>query len=204
MDQIDADLAWRKLELASWSSMLGRAKGAQRDVLVRGAWALLYAHWEGFVKSSCTHYVEFVDSQGLDIDDLRDCFVAIALRSHLAAAAASTHGSAHTQIVSAVRAGSLKANLPTDRVTIKTNANLKFETFEEILLSIGCDPADFDDLAGPLDTVLLKHRNDIAHGRYLLVSVGKWEHLKTLLVSAMDKLRTQIENRAATRAYRRS
>src|SRR4051794_20369831 len=117
VDNIDADLAWRKLELSTWSSALGRARDVQKDALTRGAWTLLYAHWEGFVKSACISYLQYVAAQGLTIAELTDCFAAIALRSHLASAASATHGSAHTQIVASVRAGSAPARLPADRAT---------------------------------------------------------------------------------------
>lgn len=101
-----------------------------------------------------------------------------------------------------MRAGTLKANIPVEQATIKTNANLKYETFVEILLSIGCDPTVYAGHADIIDSMLLKHRNDIAHGKFLLVDRDKWESLREKVVIVMDGLRTQVENRAAVQGFR--
>jgi hypothetical protein len=51
IDDISRDLDWREAEIASMRLLLNRKdiSAKQIEVLLRAAWALLYAHYEGFV-----------------------------------------------------------------------------------------------------------------------------------------------------------
>lgn len=202
-DALDQDLAWRKRELLTWSSLLLDAKEHERQVLLRGAWALLYAHLEGYVKIASTNYLEHVSHQGLSVGQLRAELAAIALRGVITDAAAAKQNTAHTQLVASVRAEELPANLPYDSATIKTFSNLSFEVLEDILWSLGCDALAHEDLRDELNKRLLKHRNDIAHGRRPLIDMKDWLHLKGGVVAVMDDVRTQLGNAAALRTYLR-
>lgn len=110
----------------------------------------------------------------------------------------------HTALIEAITQGRSKASVPYDSATIKTNANLNYATYSDILLSVGCTPIDAGDLRDALDSILLRQRNEIAHGRQLLVSQDDWESLRGKIVRAMDHLRTEIQNAAATKGYRRA
>lgn len=202
-DALDLDLVWRKRELLTWSSLLLDAKEHEQQVLLRGAWALLYAHLEGYVKIGSTNYLEHVSRQGLSLGALRAELAAIALRGVIADAAAAKQNTAHTQLVTSVRADSLPANLPFDSATIKTYSNLSFEVLEDILWSLGCDALAHEHLRDELNKRLLKHRNDIAHGRRPLVDLNDWLHLRNGVVAVMDDVRTQLSNAAALRTYLR-
>ena len=203
VDATDADLAWRKHELSAWSTLLSRTDPPQRDAYLRGAWALLYAHWEGFVKSAATMYLEYVSRQGLTIEALSDSLVAVAMRGAISSAVESRHGSAHTQLVSSIRAGRAKARLPFDSATVKTNANLKFDAFAEVLWSVGCDPEPFRSIQTDIDKSLLRNRNDIAHGKYLVVDIEDWDALRAKVVQTLDEVRTQLQNAASQGDYKR-
>src|SRR5271166_3485048 len=62
LDQISQDLSWRERELGSLKILLARddISPAQQEVLLRAAWALLYAHYEGFVKTALTIFYDEV------------------------------------------------------------------------------------------------------------------------------------------------
>jgi MAE_28990/MAE_18760-like HEPN len=51
--------------------------------LIRAGVALLYAHWEGFVKKVADLYYEFVGYQRCTLAELNDCFVSIALKQEM-------------------------------------------------------------------------------------------------------------------------
>lgn len=63
---IDDDLIWRRRELFNIRAAIEDAQGnaPKQAALLRAGVALLYAHWEGFVKRCGTHYLEFVSNQG--------------------------------------------------------------------------------------------------------------------------------------------
>jgi hypothetical protein len=62
LEQITADLGWRESELASLKILLGRRdlSRTQHAVLLRASWAMLYAHYEGFVKTALTIFYDEV------------------------------------------------------------------------------------------------------------------------------------------------
>lgn len=77
------DLAWRRKELVTYRGLVCGAEAAKKQALLRGAVAVLYAHWEGFVKAACQGYVAFVRQQRLNLCDLSNNFLALVARSHL-------------------------------------------------------------------------------------------------------------------------
>jgi len=62
LEQISADLGWRESELASLKILLVRhdLSKTQHAVLLRASWAMLYAHYEGFVKTALTIFYDEV------------------------------------------------------------------------------------------------------------------------------------------------
>lgn len=60
LEIISQDLDWREAELGSLKLLLARGdtSGHQKVVLLRACWALLYAHYEGFVKNSLTIFFD--------------------------------------------------------------------------------------------------------------------------------------------------
>ncbi len=80
---LDGDFAWRLKEIADLKSAV--KGGALSDrTLIRAGVALLYAHWEGFVKLAATSYISFVDLQGKRYDQLQTCFSVFGMRKHVA------------------------------------------------------------------------------------------------------------------------
>ncbi|AUC52326.1 hypothetical protein CDO87_03585 [Sagittula sp. P11] len=61
LDTITEDLNWREAELGSLKLLLSRddVTEHQKVVLLRASWALLYAHYEGFSKTSLTVFYDY-------------------------------------------------------------------------------------------------------------------------------------------------
>ena len=66
-DFLSGELAWRTKELVTLKALVEQTSPSRerRRVLLRAGVALLYAHWEGFVKRAGSAYLEFVDLQRL-------------------------------------------------------------------------------------------------------------------------------------------
>lgn len=66
IDEIQHDLDWRESELAVLKILLSNRDLSEREklVLFRAAWALLYAHYEGFCKFALTVFYDAVKLTG--------------------------------------------------------------------------------------------------------------------------------------------
>src|SRR5687767_10946525 len=82
-DALDKDFAWRIQEIAALRSSLRSASGNQKRVFLRAGVALLYAHWEGFIKTAGNAYLEFVSHQNVPFSQLQSCFTVLALKSDI-------------------------------------------------------------------------------------------------------------------------
>src|SRR5439155_22128464 len=90
-DAMSAEFAWRKKELHGLKSIVhAHRQSHSRDLTIRAAVPLLYAHWEGFVKSLGEMYLEFVGRQKLRNDELPPHFLAMAISKVVGAAPVSS------------------------------------------------------------------------------------------------------------------
>src|SRR5260221_8049378 len=89
--KIDDDLAWRKRELSAFRQVFeaSHANPTRESTLIRAGIALLYAHWEGFVKKCGTLFIDYVANQGKKGSELQPNFIAIKLKKQIDEAAKS-------------------------------------------------------------------------------------------------------------------
>ncbi|QWZ07818.1 hypothetical protein KRR39_20900 [Nocardioides panacis] len=202
--RLTADLKWRNQELFSWEKQVERTKDLTRSGLLRGGWALIYAHWEGYVKSSGVAYLEWVSRKGLKLSDLRDELAAVSIRASLQKLAEEKNPERHTEIVTLVREEALRpAELPYTDAMIRTNSNLNFKAFSSIMHALGCDASAHDAHKMFIDSRLLKQRNGIAHGRKEYVELEEWVEGRDIVMKILRDVRTQIANAAALNAHLR-
>ncbi|MET8896714.1 MAE_28990/MAE_18760 family HEPN-like nuclease [Streptomyces albogriseolus] len=198
------DLKWRTHEMQLWEQVASACRSHQLPGVLRGGVALVYAHWEGYVKESARAYLEYVSRKGLKVGQLRSEIAAVALRSKLGRGEASKRSSVHTEIVDLLRnADVLPAEIPYTSATIRTKSNLHFDVFSDIMHSIGCDASRHEIYRSIIDKRLLRHRNDIAHGREEYVSLSDWVDIRDRVLVILKDVRTQISNSAANEEYRR-
>ncbi|MFJ8865443.1 MAE_28990/MAE_18760 family HEPN-like nuclease [Streptomyces sp. NPDC102473] len=206
VDQLQASLTeglvWRTHEMDQWLMVANRVRPHELPGILRGGLALVYAHWEGYVKDSACSYLEYVSRKGLKIGDLRPELAAIALRSSLGKGEQSKDSKSHTEIVSLLRNELSKpAQLKYDSAIIRTRSNLNFEVFDDIMHSIGCDASRHLIFRLLIDSRLLKFRNDIAHGRREYVALDDWVEIRDRIVLILKDVRDQISNSAAQKLY---
>ena len=91
IDKIAQDHVWRLREISELKGLieLTTTSNIRKRVLCRSGIALLYAHWEGFIKKSGTYYLEYVSFQRHHIAELRSNFITIILRGKIDTASKS-------------------------------------------------------------------------------------------------------------------
>lgn len=198
------DLKWRLTELENWKSMMDSCRQHQKTGALRAGVTLLYAHWEGYVKEAARSYLEYVGRKGLTLAELRAELAAVALRGMLGRGEQSKKSTDHTEIVIILREeATRKAVLPYDSAAIKTNSNLAFEVFEDIMHSLGCDASRHDLQRTLINARLLKNRNAIAHGRELPIALEDWVVMRNRVEVMLHDVRDQFRNAAALELFRR-
>jgi hypothetical protein len=203
VDKIAAEISWRRKELTDLRDVVQSsvASRSRREAMTRAGVALLYAHWEGFVKAVAEDYLEFVAMQRCKHSELSGSMLAVVLRSKLNAAQASKKIGAHLDVVGFFR-GEMQARcvLPY-RGAVRTEANLSSTVLGEILRTLGFDISEYEPKYHLIDHKLVEKRNHIAHGAALDVTVDDYLELHGEVLSLMNTFRNQIENCAVTRHY---
>ena len=203
IEAVATEIAWRRRELTDLRFLVESVDGnrTREAVLTRAAVALLYAHWEGFVKATAEIYLEFVAMQRCQNSELANSMLAIALRSKLRAAQASKKITAHATVVEFFRTQMDSRSLLPYKDAVRTEANLSSSVLLEILRTLGLPTDAYESKGNFIDSQLLAKRNHIAHGSTLSVESGEYLSLHDEVLNLMILFRNQIENAAVTRGY---
>jgi hypothetical protein len=203
IEAVAGEIAWRRRELTDLRFLVESVEGnrTREAVVTRAAVALLYAHWEGFVKAAAEIYLQFVAMQRCRNSELTDSMLAIALRSKLQAAQGSKKITIHTTVVEFFRTQMQKQSSLPYKDVVCTEANLSSTVLLEILRSLGLSTEDYESKSHLIDSHLLAKRNHIAHGSALSVETKDYLTLHDEIVNLISLFRNQIENAAVTRGY---
>ena len=203
-EALDDDLAWRKRELTTVNLMLSNPRRHQRGPLLRAAICLLYAHWEGFIKTAATGYVSFVAHRGLSYRDLTPNFVALGLRREIVDAGESkTPTIHHTELVAKLMSG-LSDSFQIDwQNSVNVRSNLNSKVLREVLALLGLDGNDYLSKGPLLDEKLLANRNRVAHGERVEIDSDDYGMLHNEIIQLADWFNTDVQNAAVTEQYRR-
>jgi hypothetical protein len=204
-DFLSSEIAWRKKELTALRSLVESAKSTgKRKTFIRGGIALLYANWEGFVKQAASGYLEFVAMQRLQYADVTANFIALAVKAKLEAARQTNKAAVFNEVAEFFLTGlSGRCQFPYKGV-IKTKANLSSEVFRDIVCILNLDYSLYETKEKFIDQKLLKQRNRIAHGKYLLVDCDEYLEVHREVISLLNLFRNQIDNAVLMQAYLRS
>lgn len=206
IDRLSNELAWRKKELSEVKSLVeAKNVSPQRHIaLVRSGIVILYAHWEGFVKSASTYYLEYIAMKKLRYEQLSSNFVAIAMKTKLTEARDTNKPSLYIPVCDFLLSNlDQRCSLPYKDV-ISTASNLSSEVLKEITHTLGIDFSLYSTKSVLIDTKLLLSRNNIAHGSYFTVDREEYVELHTEVIVMLDLFRNQIENAAINKSFMRN
>lgn len=198
--KVDEDLVWRRRELFNIRTAIedSHINPHRQIALLRAGVAVLYAHWEGFIKRAGSHYLEFVANQGRSAAELTPNFIAIKFRARLVEAAKSKKISATYDVID------FFCNHLPDRLRIPhkgvvdTQSNLSSTVLRELVLTLGLDISPYETKSKLIDESLVERRNHIAHGEPLDIGVQDYLELHDEVMGLLDEFRNQIQNAVAT------
>jgi hypothetical protein len=200
-EYLDHDLAWRVQEIDYTKTAVQRASGNAQLAVARAGLALLYAHWEGFVKGAAEALLNFVLHKKFKYRQLQPCFIAHGLAMHLDVLVASNKHHIRLETVQfVVEKLNQQASFPWKDV-IRTQGNLSSEVFQSVAAAIAIDPARYETRYNWIDKMLVARRNRIAHGERMEFSASEFPSLADETLTLLRWFKTDIENSAATKAY---
>lgn len=205
IDLIAADLVWRRRELTDLRALVqgSHSNPVRSHVLIRGAVALLYAHWEGFVKKSSSYYLEYVASQRLTYGKLAANFVALTLKSKFIELGVSEKISGGNAIAEFFcTALDSRSNVPYKN-GVDTKSNLSSTVLLDILGALGLDAAEFSTRLSFIDIKLVNPRNHIAHGEALRLTIDEYLTLHDEVIVLIETYKNGIENASVSRRFER-
>ena len=160
---------------------------------------------QGIIKNIATAYLSFVANQRLQYKELKNNFWSIAVKNDLLGFDETRKSSRHNKIIKNIRnMEDKRAHIPYEDV-IKTKSNLNSDVFIEIMETIGLDYSQYEGNFKLLDEVLLKMRNEIAHGEkpeYIDLDQDRFNEVYDKIVDMMNMFSIQIMNAACLKEYK--
>lgn len=201
-DRIREDYTWRRHEIQFFDQQLASTDPIATRSLLRASVALLYAHWEGFIKTACHYYLCFVSSLRLPTERLSPELAAFSLRSAIKKGVNTNSAILQIEMVVEFRDGAVtRAKIPTTPDAIETRSNLSFPVLENILTSIGIDPSQYAYATDLINSQLVDSRNKIAHGQHDYMERSEWSDLRNDVLTIMESISTEIVNNAVLKRY---
>ncbi|MBU1170502.1 MAG: hypothetical protein KKD44_13145 [Proteobacteria bacterium] len=201
-DRLAQDLIWRKRELSDLKYLITSAYSHRRvSVLGRSGIALLYAHWEGYIKKSSEFYLEFIRMQRLKNKDLANNFLAIAVNQQFHKVTNTSKYSSYINIVDFFKTKLNDRSIFSHKTVIDTESNLTSKVFKEIISTLGFDYSYYEPLEKLIDSKILGRRNKIAHGETQPIDVSEYLLLHDRIIEMLENYRTLIENAVVLKQY---
>ena len=199
-DDLTSDLDWREGELAALKILLRRddITPTQKEVLLRAAWALLYAHYEGYCKFCLTKFYDEAAKRLSDCTNLPKQTLAFSAASHLKRLRALPALDLLHEMSSFTNyLADTKPNFP----EVDTESNLWPSVMHKLLADADIVVECVETHATKIET-LVSRRNDIAHGqKNFIAEVGYYLTYEEAVYDVMYHLAYSVDDRLSRAPY---
>lgn len=202
-EELDAEMGWRIKEIAAFN-LATKTNGINQKVFLRAGVALVYAHWEGFIKAASEAYLNFVNNQNHVYRDLKSCFAVFGLKGKLTMLTESRQAKPNIEAFEFVLGELDRPARMSMASAIDTESNLTSSVFVNIATSLDIATTTYETKFNLIDESLVKRRNKVAHGEYLDLDADDFRTLADNVVQMMRNYKTDLQNAASMETYRRS
>ncbi|MBF0564154.1 MAG: hypothetical protein HQK89_02815 [Nitrospirae bacterium] len=172
--------------------------------MIRVAIALLYAHWEGFVKKAAANYLRFLSGQGLRHDELQPCFVTLSVNNKFKL----NQFENQIKVVKLIEVVDFLINRLGTRSEIPYEgiidaSNLNFDVFKEICLILNLEYQKYEMDQKLIDSQLFGKRNKVVHGdgNQVDIDYDEYENIHTKVIGLMRQVKNDIAYSANSKEY---
>lgn len=201
-EALDSEMSWRIKEIADFK-LAAKTRPESSRTFIRAGVALIYAHWEGFIKASSESYLNFVENQGHTYKDLQSCFAVFGLKGKLTLLGNSRAARLNIEAFDFIRQELDKPARMAMGSAIDTESNLTSKVFQNIANSINISLAPYETKFHLIDESLVGRRNRVAHGEFLDLPLADFLQLSDDVLTMMRAYKTDIENAATLQQYKK-
>lgn len=201
-DALDSEMSWRIKEIGAFK-VASKSGSPEKKFFIRAGVALVYAHWEGFIKTSSEKYLNFVHNRGHRYCELKSCFAVFGLKSKLQMLATSRKSSPNIEAFDFILSEMEQPAYMQMSSAIDTESNLTSKVFTNIATSLDIDMERYTTKFNLIDESLVNRRNKVAHGEYMDLGGREFGELVDEILQLMRDYKTDLLNAASTEAYKR-
>jgi hypothetical protein len=174
-----------------------------KPALLRAMIAMIYAHWEGYVRVCANRYFEYLTMRRMPFAGLERQIYVNTFLIRLNALHQSGAGiEARSKIINDILDGLDGTFRRLNPLLIDTKSNLSTDVITEICLICSVDSSHFEAKRILIDKLILKRRNAIAHGQQEFIKEEEVDDLVAETLALMDHFRTLLENKVYLRGYK--
>jgi len=197
-ENLNRDILWRKKELINLKNEIDskfKLNNQEVSFLIRGTIALVYAHWEGSIKSQLSSYIKFLNvllkEKYIELDNYDNEILDLIFQPAIKTLSHNTKEKRLKGIESFRKLYFDKEILKIDaNEVIDTKSNLSFEVLSKLFDKFKVQ--QLDNINDKFIEQLLKDRNSIAHGERKY-SKNINEDIKKDIENRIEKINNLIE-----------
>lgn len=201
-DQMDRDMTWRLKELSDMKDAIRRADSTARQMLLRAFITLMYAHWEGHVRFCATKYFQHITLRRKQYTDLQ-------IQFYLNAFLVRLDGFFRSKVTVEEKCRFLQELLGSrgkrfsqiNPALIDTKSNLNTDVLHDICRVCGIPFTEFEKEVAFINVLMLKRRNEIAHGEEVYLNESEIDELSARAIGIMRTFRNLLENKIYDGSY---
>lgn len=198
---LNDDISWRKREIIELRMQAARKDDVAHKTILRAGVAILYSHWEGFVKSSTEMLLNYVSNQKLKNEELSEAYVVQSFKSHISSLAETKNAGVAIESLRFILTKMDKNSNISPKNYVNTESNLSSEVFDRIAKSVGVDVEKYLHLYPFIDESIVCKRNYIAHGEFMDIDFDEYKRISDRVFDLIRSYKDDVENIAVSKSY---
>lgn len=200
INSLENELILRKRELTNVKFYSSQEENElKKESLLRNNVLIIYAHWEGFIKSSSIKYLKYICKRNITCQSLTINFKALHIKKISKRTTDRPEWERLLEIAEQNFNNIFKVNA---EYIIDTESNLKSEVLGKIIKTLNVSEFKIDEsICQLLDDGLLSDRNAIAHGELRKVEECNVESYHELILDLLEIYKDKLIDMVITEFY---